>query len=389
MEPSSLKVAIIGAGLGGLSTAIALLQRGFNVQVYERAHSLRPIGAGLTLFPNGLNSLAVNCPEVVEALKQAGSQTQMIHLKKSTGELLLSQPTQLAQQFGQPMLNIRWSRLQEILAHALPTATIHLNHSFDRFEQSDTAVVAHFTNQRLIQADLLIGADGINSIVRQTLIKDGSPRYAGRLSWRAVVPFPFEILPPNEATLITAPDGKNCLLVDAGEGYLFWSAGALNPDSSLSADPESAKRRVLEVFSGWADPLPTIIKNTPAELIVERPICDRPPLKSWSENRVTLLGDAAHAVVPSMGQGANMAFEDACELASSLAESSSIADALHAYETRRIPRTETVYARSAYQGDRAYQADSDTILREALEISQLDQEGFDKWLYGYQPRCKP
>jgi salicylate hydroxylase len=385
MEPSSLKVAIIGAGLGGLSTAIALLQQGFEVQVYERAQSLRPVGAGLTLFPNGLNSLAAISPQAVEALKQAGSHTQKINLKKSTGELLLAQPTRLVEQFGQPMLNIRWSRLQEILAQALATEVLHLNHSFTGFEQSDAAIVVHFANQKSIQADLLIGADGINSIVRQTLIGDGSPRYAGRLSWRAVVPYPAEMLSPNEANLITAPDGKNCLLVDVGEGYLFWSAAAVDHDSSLSPDPQSAKLRVLETFSGWAEPLPTIINHTPAELIVERPICDRPPLKAWSQGRVTLLGDAAHPVVPSMGQGANMAFEDACEFARCLAQSSTIEAAFHAYETRRIPRTEVIYTRSAYQGDRAYQADSEAVLREVLEISQLSQEAFDHWLYEYKP----
>ncbi|MBD3886898.1 FAD-dependent monooxygenase [Phormidium tenue FACHB-886] len=390
MEPSSLKVAVIGAGLGGLSTAIALLKQGFEVQVYERAQSLRPVGAGLTLLPNGLNSLAAVYPEVVETLKQAGSHTQMINLKKSTGEMVLSQPTRLAEQFGQPMLNIRWSRLQEILAQFLPAAILHLDHSCTGFEQSDEAVIAHFANQNSIQADLLIGTDGINSIVRQTLVGDGSPRYAGRLSWRAVVPFPSEMLSPNEATLMISPDGKkNCLLADVGEGYLYWSAGVLDQDGSLSCDPQSAKLRVSEILSGWAAPLPTIISSTPADVIVERPICDRPPSKSWSQGRVMLLGDAAHAVVPSLGQGANMAFEDACELAHCLAQASTIEAAFHAYETRRLPRTEVIYARSASDGNRAYQVDdettSETTSREVLEISQLSQEAFDNWLYGYKP----
>jgi salicylate hydroxylase len=237
---ASSKIAVVGAGVGGLSTAIALAQQGFEVQVYEGAQALRPVGAGLTLSPNGLNSLAAIHPEMVETLKQAGSHTQIAHLKKSTGELMLSQPVRLAQQFGQPMLNIRWSRLQEILAQVLPTDIIHLNHYCTGFEQSDTAVVAHFKSQKSIETDLLIGADGINSMIRRTLLRDGSPRYRGRLSWRAVVPYPSDLLSPDEVTIVTAPDGKNCLWVDAGEGYLFWSVTALDHDGSLSPNPPSS-----------------------------------------------------------------------------------------------------------------------------------------------------
>ncbi len=379
------KIAIIGAGLGGIATAIALLKQGFEVQVYERAQSLRPVGAGLTLFPNGLNSLAAIHPAIVPALKQAGSHTQSIHLKNSAGELLLTQPTQLEQQFGQPILNIHWSRLQEILAQFLPSDRIHLAHTCTGFEQSDQGVVVHFAQRQPIQTEVLIGADGLHSSIRQTLTGDGPPRYAGRLSWRSVVPFPTELLPPDTATLITAPNGKNCLLTDAGEGFLFWSATALLPEMAPIPSAPNAKLRVLEFFGDWPEPLPTILQATPLELIVERKICDRPPLKSWSQGSVTLLGDAAHPVVPSMGQGANMAFEDAWELAACLTNHPPIATALQTYETRRIPRTETIYARSAYHGDRAYQADSETVLREVLETSQLSQVAFDQWLYGYNP----
>jgi salicylate hydroxylase len=343
------------------------------------------VGAGLTLTPNGLNSLAAIHPEIVSALKRSGSETQTINLKRRTGETILSQPVHLQQRFGQPMLNIRWSRLQEILASNLSSPILHLNHPCSGFEQTVEGVVVHFNGQPSIQADVLVGADGINSAVRQTLVGDGAPSYAGRLSWRAVIPFPFDSLPPDQATLMTAPNGQNCLLVDVGEGYLFWSLGALDSDGLLLNDAEAIKTRVLEVFADWAEPLPSIIKATPAELIVERRIGDRPPLNYWSQGRVTLLGDAAHPVVPSLGQGANMAFEDACELATCFAQTNSVESALHAYESSRIPRTEVIYTRSAMQGDQSYQPDSDTVLREVLEASRLNQTEFESWLYSYKP----
>jgi salicylate hydroxylase len=298
--------------------------------------------------------------------------------------MILSQPVHFQQRFGQPMLNIRWSRLQEILAKNLSSQVLHLNHQCSGFEQSAEGVTVHFNGQPSIQADVLVGADGINSAVRQTLVGDGAPLYAGRLSWRAVIPFPFESLAPDQATLMTAPNGQNCLLVDVGEGYLFWSLGALDSDGGLLGDSEAIKARVLEVFAGWAEPLPSIIEATPAELIVERRISDRYPLSRWSWGRVTLLGDAAHPVVPSLGQGANMAFEDACELAACFAKTNSVESAFCTYEARRIPRTEVIYTRSAMQGDQSYQPNSDTLLREVLEASRLNQTEFESWLYGYK-----
>ncbi len=382
IEP--LNISIVGGGIGGLATAIALLKHSFNVQVYERAEALRSIGAGLTLTPNGLNSLDAIQPGIVELLKQAGSPMNKFTLKRSTGEAIASTPITVMQQYGQPMLNIRWSRLQAILASALPPDVIHLQHYCVGFKQLNNSVRLFFPGGKTVDTDLLIGADGINSSVRQTLIGDGFPNYADRVSWRAIVQFEHEQLSPNTSTLFTAADGKNFLIVDVGEGYTFWSASALSIDDFVHQWAKTPKTRVLERFADWAEPVGALIKATPANKIVERPICDRPPLKRWSEGRVTLLGDAAHPVVPSLGQGANMAFEDAYELATCLATASNIEAALKAYENSRIPRTAVIYERSATVGYRSYQSDSEKTLSEMIN-SQISQDEFQAWLYHYQP----
>lgn len=379
------KVAIIGAGIGGLATAIALLKQGISVQVYEKARSLRPVGAGLTLLPNGLNSLDSIAPGIVESLKLTGSQTRMVNLKKSRGELLAQNKISLMEKYGQPMLNIRWSRLQEILASALPADTIHLNCRCISFVQNDRGVEIYFDNGKTVQADLLIGADGINSVVRQTLIADGSPRYAKRMSWRSVVKYNHELLPPDEVTLLTASNGKNFMLIDVGDGYIFWSAGALAADASVTENAADVKSRVLEKFAGWAEPVQAIVEATDSNQIVERPIWDRSPLSSWSKGRVTLLGDAAHPMVPSLGQGGNTAFEDAWELSQYLSNAPSIEAALASYEKSRIHRTQVIQARSALQGSRAYDADSQTYLRGVLQQTQMSQSEFEDWLYNYKP----
>ena len=130
------------------------------------------------------------------------------------------------------------------------------------------------------------------------------------------------------------------------------------------------KDRVLDIYSGWAEPVEAIVKATPAADIVERPICDRPPLRQWSKGRVTLLGDAAHLVVPALGQGANMTFEDAYELAEFLASSRDIETALQAYEASRFPRTEAIYFRSAAEGESFFKPDNEASLAENSEEPQ-------------------
>lgn len=380
-----LNISIVGCGIGGLATAIALIKHGFNVQIYEQAQALRPIGAGLTLTPNGLNSLNVIEPGIVELLKQAGSELHTLTLKRNTGEMIASKPLSVLQEYGQPMLNIQWSRLQAILASALPPDIIHLNHRCVGFEDFDNNVRLLFPGDKTIETDLLIGADGINSVVRQTLIGDGFPNYTDRVSWRAIIQCGFQQLLPNASTLFTAADGKNFSLVDVGEGYTFWSASALSVDDFVHQRAKTAKNRVLERFAAWAEPVGAIVEATPVEGIVELPICDRSPLQHWSKGRVVLLGDAAHPVVPSLAQGANMAFEDAYELAACLSAAADIETALKNYENSRIPRTSIIYERSATAGYRSYQADSETTMREMMTSSQMNENEFEAWLYRYQP----
>lgn len=185
--------------------------------------------------------------------------------------------------------------------------------------------------------------------------------------------------------MLTALDDKNILLVDVGEGYTFWSASVLMADDTVCQQAAEVKARVLERFAEWGEPVEAIIKATPEANIVERPICDRPPLDHWSQGRVTLMGDAAHPVVPSLGQGANMAFEDAYELAECLAEAADVASALHAYQASRIPRTTAIYERSATQGRNAYGAASETTFAKMMKPAEMNQDEFEAWLYSYNP----
>jgi salicylate hydroxylase len=272
-----LKVAIVGAGMGGLATAIALSKKGFDVQVYEKAQALEAVGASLSLAPNGLNSLDAIRPGIVELLKQAGSEQHSVTLKRSTGEIIATKPITYMQKYGQPMLSIHWSRAQAILASALRPDRLHLQHRCVGFEQFDSGVKLFFSDGRTVETDLLIGADGIHSIVRQNLIGDGLPNYAGRVSWRAVLKFDSDRLSSNTSTLFTSADGKNFLLIDLGEGYTFLGASMLCDEDFIHQQTTTPKTRVLQQFAGWAEPVGAIVEATPEPEIIERPIYDRPP----------------------------------------------------------------------------------------------------------------
>ncbi|OZH52261.1 FAD-binding monooxygenase [Hydrocoleum sp. CS-953] len=381
-KPVVEKVAIIGAGPGGLATAIALRKQGIDAHVYEKAREFCPVGAGLGLQPNGLRCLDAIKPGIVDTLKRSGCQVERVTVKTSAGETIRTNESTMMEKYGHPLLIIWWWRLQQILASELPSEVIHLNHRCIGFEQNENNVVTHFDNGKTAQADLLIGADGVNSAVRQTLIGDGQPRYVGSMSWRAVLERKYQLLPPDEVILMKG-EKSIVYLLNVGEGNISWLARKLLPDSSLSSTAAEAKSRVLQEFANWMEPVRELIAQTVPERILEGPICDRLPLKQWSYGRVTLLGDAAHPMTPAAGQGANTTFEDAYELAECLRNCPDLQTALANYDNRRIQRTAIIQSRSAEGEKRYYQPTQQT--------NQQSQQNFDEfrhWVYDYDPKSE-
>ncbi|MBW4594568.1 MAG: FAD-dependent monooxygenase [Brasilonema angustatum HA4187-MV1] len=386
-KPIVEKIAIVGGGLGGLAAAVALQKQGFDVHVYEKAQEFRPAGAGISLAPNGLNCLAAIEPSIVEDLKHAGCDVRQGIFKKMTGEIIQINPirSRYLEKYGQPLITIWWWRVQQILASKLLPETIHLNYRCVGFEQNDKGMEIYFEDGKKVYADLLIGADGLHSAVREKLIGDGKPHYVGSMIWRAVIKYNYERLKPDE--VVSIKGNKQIMrLLNVGDGYIFWAIRKLSPDFSVSDSATLAKSRVLNELAGWEESLRGLVEATEAEQILEAPICDRAPLTHWSKGRVTLLGDAAHPMAPSIGQGASTTFEDAYELAQCFSQSSSIEEALTSYEKRRIDRTQIIQTRSALADMRSYETDSETSSRQTQEQPQTQTgEEFQDWLHNYKP----
>ncbi|MGF2037261.1 MAG: FAD-dependent oxidoreductase [Nostoc sp. CmiVER01] len=382
-KPIVEKVAIVGAGLGGLASAIALKSQGIDVQVYEKAQEFRPVGTGLGLAPNGLSCLDAIAPGIVETLKTSGCEVHHTVLKNIWGETIRTNATTYLEQYGQPLLTIWWYRLQQVLASKLPSDIIHLNHRCIGFEQNENGVEIHLDGEKSVYADLLIGADGVNSVIRETLFGEGKPNYIGSMCWRAVIKYHHELF--NDYELVFVKGNQQFMyLLNVGGGYTSWISRKFSPDYSLSHSADEVKSRILHELADWDESFRAVVKATPAEQIWEGPICDRPPLNQWSQNRVTLLGDAAHPMAPAMGQGANTTFEDAYELRECFADSTNFQEALTTYEQRRIGRTKIIQARSALGEMRYYDINTEVSNGQQEQQISLNND-FHKWLYDYKP----
>lgn len=390
-QTSLKKLGIIGAGPAGLATAIAFQKQGIEVQVYDRARAFRPIGAGLTLSPNGLRSLAAIDSDVAKLLKLQGSEIKRFKVRTSRrGWSILTQRT-TDDKYGQPFVAIGWFHLQEILRSKLLPNNLHLNCQLTTFEQNHQGVKLCFENGKTTTVDLLVGADGVRSSVRKQLLGVENPTYSGWMTWRGVLKYQHRLLPPHQATVF-ADKGKIFLLLDNGDSYISWSLEMLSEANYRSKNAKEVKERVVRELAKWHPVVREVVDLTDAEIIVERPVGKPLFLSKWSSSRVTLVGDAAHYMGPHMGQGTNTTFEDVWMLSACLSNCDDLKEALARYETSRIERTSIVQYRtlfSAAQMSNPFLSPKRFFNRSfetAPEQAKIGQKAFSDWLYQYDLR---
>ena len=372
-EPSPATAIVVGAGIGGLCAAIALARAGIEPLVFERSPDLAPLGAGLTLWPNALHALrAIEAGAVLEAESAALAAS----IRDWRGRTLArSDGAELERRFGVPSIVVHRSELHKVLLGALAPIRPRLGACLERLEQDGGGVTARFEDGSEACADLLVGADGVDSTVRRLLLADGQPRYAGYIGWRAVTRFdPSRVV----AAESWGPGSVFGMLPLAGE-RLYWFGTRPAPAGAHDEGPERRKRDVLERFAGWHDPIAEVVESTAPADVLRHDIVDRPPRRGWSQGRVSLLGDAAHPMTPHLGQGACQAIEDAVVLGRCLDGARDVAQALRDYESRRFERTARIVARSRRIGQVSQwqsplaRGARDALLRRLPERVQLDQ----------------
>jgi 2-polyprenyl-6-methoxyphenol hydroxylase-like FAD-dependent oxidoreductase len=268
----------------------------------------------------------------------SASITERFQLRNWRGGVLdETRPGDLGRRFGCPNLVVHRADLLRALASAFGPGSVSLGARCEGFEQDSESVTARFADGTERRGELLIGADGLYSSIRERLFGDGRPRYAGYTCWRGLAPFVGETLPPGLG-FEGWGRGSRFAVQHCGPGRVFWYATRNAPEGSPDG-PHGRKQDVLDTFAGWHEPIPTVIAATDGDAILKNDITDRRPIRNWGRGRVTLLGDAAHPTTPNFGQGACQAIEDAVVLADSLADMSDVPAALRSYEASRRDRT--------------------------------------------------
>jgi salicylate hydroxylase len=334
-------IAIIGGGIGGLTAAAALLHAGFDVQVYERARALGEVGAGINIGPNA--SRILHRLGIAEVLGRTGVKPVTFDQRRwDDGSFLLRSPLGEAVEsaFGAPYYTFHRGDLHRALADAIPANHVHLAHRFTHLVDHGDHVEAHFDNGTSISADALIGADGIHSVVRHALFGPEKPRFTGCVAHRGLVPSDrLTHLGLELTTQIWMGPGRHFV-------HYFVSAGSLVNFVAITEEDSWQRESwvdrgevtdVLAAFRGWHNQVLSIIGS--ADETYKWALFDRSPLSRWSVERVTLLGDSCHPMLPFMGQGAAQAIEDAATLRGCLLKfPSDVPAALRLYEQLRLPR---------------------------------------------------
>ena len=344
-------VAIVGAGIGGLVAALALIQKGFAVDVYEQAPELRELGAGLQLSANGTRILiALGLGEAVENIScvPEGKEVRLYNTGQTWKLFDLGETS--VEKYGAPYWMAHRGDLHRILVDAVEQArpgAIRLGHKLVSFEQSADSVSMRFDNGVVATAAALVGADGVHSAVRQVLFGDMPAEFLGVAAWRGLVP--MERLPQHLQRLVGCNwvgPGGHIITYPLRGGKLLNFVAALERDNWAvdSWTERGTQEECAADFTGWHEDIQEIVRHI--DIPYKWALLGREPLQQWAVGRVTLLGDACHPTLPMLAQGGNMAIEDGMVLARCLAGDGNVATAFKQFEAARVERTSQIVRRS-------------------------------------------
>ena len=331
-----MSAAIVGSGIAGLATAAALKRENVPVVVYERAPEICELGAGLALWTNGVNALEQL--GVKDRVMAVSSVVNQVVTMSDDGKVLdRIELGDIGRQHGAECVCVHRGDLQRILMEAAGAERIHTGANCVGVQQDQKHATVCLNDGSRTEADFVVAADGIRSMIRNQLHPRSQLRFAGYSAWRALVPGTFS-RGPEGATLVMLGLGSQAGIFQCGPHRVYWFA-TQNAPANPKLSPEVRKIALLKNFVRWPAPLAEVIETTPAENILENDIFDLRPLKNWGLGRVTFAGDAIHPMTPDLGQGAALALEDAVVLSRCVRNGTGIEKALREYERSRRART--------------------------------------------------
>ncbi len=374
MASGRLRVAIVGAGIGGLTAAACLRRAGVEVRIHEQARGFTRLGAGIQHAPNAARVLRRLGLE--QRLRETAFQPEANNSRLyDTGELTFSLPLGrgVEQRHGIPYFLMHRGDLHEMLASIVPSDIIHLNHRLAGIDQTAGVVRMRFTDGTTDTADVVIGADGVHSVVRETLLGPEKPRFTGRVAYRAVFP----------TALMNGMDVDPCVkwwgpdrhivsyFTNPHRDELYFVTSTPEPEFDIESWSAKGDLTTLrKAYAGFHPQVRAILDACPD--VHKWALVVRDPLPSWVEGHIALLGDACHPMTPYMAQGAASAIEDAAVLSRCLegVEPDGVAAALRRYEATRKPRTSKIQLTSA----------QNTWLKDSTDPD---------WVYGYDAWSVP
>lgn len=346
------RIAVIGGGIGGLTAAHALQRRGFDVRVYEAAPELKEIGAGVALGPNALKALrSLDLEQPVRDVAWE-SEYQLLRSWRSGRVISRNARSEAAERYGASGCSVHRADLLDVLAAGLPKEMVSLGARCASVSSHGGTASAKFADGTEIEADAIVGADGIHSVVRTSLFGADAPRFTGKICYRSVIPVdavPGGTLGSDNCTWL-GPHGA-IVVYRVRRGELI-NVVAHHDDESYKHESwitECDREEPIQRYNRWHESLARLFSAS--KIWYKWALYDRDPIPQWTAERVTLLGDAAHPMLPYLGQGACQAMEDGCVLAAALSsQPDDVLAALQLYERSRRPRASRVVVEARERG---------------------------------------
>lgn len=390
-----MKIAIVGGGIGGAALGHCLLRKGFDVMIYEQAQAFGEVGAGVQMTPNAVK--AIKGMGLYEDFLQKAFYPEAVvgrnwHTARENFRISLGD--EFRSHYEAPFIHVHRADLLELFTSALPPERCRFGYHCTGVETDGADAVAHFSNGERVEADVIIGADGVRSVVRGSLFAETEVRWTGHMCYRALVPTGgvVDFVNP-DSTFWMGPNGHVVTYyVKGGDSVNIVAVREADEWVEESWSTLSSKEALLGDFEGWHSTLQTLFSKV--NEVYSWGLFDRDPMKSWVKGRVALLGDACHPMLPFLSQGAAMAIEDALVLSDALAASpEDIELALQRYQDERLPRCSRVQLEARERGRTYHLPTEEEMAARDAEYARRAKEdprttGINTdWVYDYDPRA--